>query len=146
MLCFNIVAICTFDKQTGVIGLSWKMVLDVLPPFIVLMVMFAIGRESGRNAERKNMLHRTTQQAITNTIFVLKERGRQVSIGDLINVMPKWPHKIYPVVEHMLLTGEIIVTNPLHIENQEPRYFDLPAPEVDEEEPSDLAITNDKEV
>ncbi len=146
MLCFNISAIRTFDKQAGVISLSWQMVLDVLPPFVALMVMYAIGREGGRSAERKNMQHRTTQQAIINTIFVFKERGRQVSIGDLISVMPKWPHKIYPVVEHMLLTGEIIVTNPLHAENQEPRYFDLPAPEAEDEAPADLVITDNKEV
>lgn len=125
--------------------MDWDTILNVLPPFAALMVMYILGRTRGKWAERRNMMHRTTQQAIIDTIIAFKERERPVSIGDLTNVMPRWPHKIYPVVEHMLLTGRIVVTNPLHAENLEPRYFDLPVPATEVDEPTDLVITNHKE-
>lgn len=119
------------------------MVLDTALPFVGLMVMYALGRNRGKWAERRNMQHRTTQQAVIDTIIAFKEREQKVSIGDLTRVMPWWPHKIYPVVEHMLLTGRIIVTNPLHDENMEPRYYGLPAPEAETDEPA--AVTDHKE-
>jgi hypothetical protein len=128
-----------------VISLPWEKILDALPPFVALMVMFAIGSARGRRAEQRDMMHRTTQQAIIDTIVAFKEREQQVSIGDFVRVMPKWPNKIYPVIEHMLLTGKIVVINPLHAENMEPRFFDIPATAAGVDEPADLVITNDKE-
>lgn len=145
MLCFNIFAIRTYDKQAGVISLPWDEILHALPLAGLFMLMYAVGRNRGKRAERRDMMRRTTQQAIIDTIIAFKERGRLVSIGDLMTAMPRWPHKLYPVIEHMLLTGRIIVTNPLHAENMEPRYFDLPAPEASVEEPTDTAVILHKE-
>lgn len=127
------------------ISLPWDEILHVLPLAGLFMVMYAIGRNRGKWAERRNMMHRTTQQAIIDTIVAFKKREQPVSIGELMTAMPRWPHSLYSVIEHMVLTGKIVVTNPLHAENMEPRYFDLPAPEASVEEPTDMAVTLHKE-